>query len=128
MLGEELGLVGTLLVLALFLTLAYAGFRVAMRTDGPVRPLHVGRDHHLADRADDDQRRHGARLCCPVIGIPMPLVSYGGSALLPSLVALGLLVSFARAEPGRAGRAPRPAEAAHPGGGDRGGGVPRRPR
>ena len=36
----------------------------------------------------------------PVIGIPLPLVSYGGSALLPSLVALGLLVSFARAEPG----------------------------
>ncbi len=36
----------------------------------------------------------------PVIGLPLPLVSYGGSALLPSLVALGLLVSFARSEPG----------------------------
>ena len=36
----------------------------------------------------------------PVIGIPLPLVSYGGSALLPTLVALGLLISFARAEPG----------------------------
>ena len=35
----------------------------------------------------------------PVIGIPLPLVSYGGSALLPSLVALGLLVGFARREP-----------------------------
>jgi cell division protein FtsW len=35
----------------------------------------------------------------PVIGIPLPLVSYGGSALLPSLVALGLLVGFARNEP-----------------------------
>ena len=35
----------------------------------------------------------------PVIGIPLPLVSYGGSALLPSLVALGLLVGFARSEP-----------------------------
>ncbi len=41
----------------------------------------------------------------PVIGIPLPLVSYGGSALLPSLVALGLLLSFARHEPGAAGRA-----------------------
>ena len=38
----------------------------------------------------------------PVIGIPLPLVSYGGSALLPSLVALGLLMSFARNEPGAA--------------------------
>jgi cell division protein FtsW len=35
----------------------------------------------------------------PVIGIPLPLVSYGGSALLPSLVALGVLVGFARSEP-----------------------------
>jgi cell division protein FtsW len=35
----------------------------------------------------------------PVIGIPLPLVSYGGSALLPSLVALGLLIGFARSEP-----------------------------
>ena len=35
----------------------------------------------------------------PVIGIPLPLVSYGGSALLPSLVALGLLIGFARREP-----------------------------
>jgi cell division protein FtsW len=35
----------------------------------------------------------------PVIGIPLPLVSYGGSALVPSLVALGMLVGFARREP-----------------------------
>ena len=40
----------------------------------------------------------------PVIGIPLPLVSYGGSALLPSLVALGLLVGFARREPEAAAR------------------------
>ena len=60
-LGEELGLVGTLLVLALFLTIAYAGIRVARAHHGPVRPLHVRRHHRLADRADDDQHRHGAR-------------------------------------------------------------------
>ena len=35
----------------------------------------------------------------PVIGIPLPIVSYGGSALLPSLVALGLVIGFARREP-----------------------------
>jgi cell division protein FtsW len=35
----------------------------------------------------------------PVIGIPLPLVSYGGSALVPSLVALGLLIGCARREP-----------------------------
>ena len=35
----------------------------------------------------------------PVIGIPLPLISYGGSSLLPSLAALGLLIGFARREP-----------------------------
>ena len=60
-LGEELGLVGTLLVLALFLTIAYAGIRVARAHQGPVRALHVRRHHGLAHRADDDQHRHGAR-------------------------------------------------------------------
>jgi cell division protein FtsW len=34
----------------------------------------------------------------PVIGIPLPIVSYGGSALLPSLMALGLVIGFARRE------------------------------
>ncbi len=38
----------------------------------------------------------------PVIGIPLPLLSYGGSSLLPTLVALGLLVGFARREPAAA--------------------------
>jgi len=40
----------------------------------------------------------------PITGVPLPLVSYGGSSLVPTLVALGMLMSFARAE---AGRAPR---------------------
>jgi cell division protein FtsW len=35
----------------------------------------------------------------PVIGIPLPVVSYGGSALLPTLAALGLVIGFARREP-----------------------------
>jgi cell division protein FtsW len=36
----------------------------------------------------------------PVIGIPLPLLSYGGSALVPTVVALGLLLAFATTEPG----------------------------
>ena len=50
----------------------------------------------------------------PVIGLPLPLVSYGGSALLPSLVALGLLVSFARSEPGAKAALRRPPPSAGP--------------
>ncbi|MGA9749270.1 MAG: putative lipid II flippase FtsW [Nocardioides sp.] len=98
-LGEELGLVGTLLVLGLFLTIAYAGIRVALRTDDAfIRFMAAGITIWLTVQMMINVGMVLALL--PVIGIPLPLVSYGGSALLPSLVALGLLVSFARAEPG----------------------------
>lgn len=100
-LGEELGLVGTLLVLALFLTIAYAGIRVALRTPDPfVRYMAAGITIWLTAQMMINIGMVLALL--PVIGIPLPLVSYGGSALLPSLVALGLLISFARSEPGAA--------------------------
>ena len=98
-LGEELGLVGTLLVLGLFLTIAYAGIRVAVRTKDPfVRYMAAGITVWLTAQMMINVGMVTALL--PVIGLPLPLVSYGGSALLPSLVALGLLVSFARSEPG----------------------------
>jgi cell division protein FtsW len=100
-LGEELGLAGTLLVLALFLTIAYAGIRVALRTTDPfVRYMAAGITVWLTAQMMINVGMVLALL--PVIGIPLPLVSYGGSALLPSLVALGLLISFARSEPGAA--------------------------
>jgi cell division protein FtsW len=98
-LGEELGLVGTLLVLGLFLTLAYAGLRVAQRTTDPfARYMAAGITVWITAQMMINVGMVLTLL--PVIGIPLPLVSYGGSALLPSLVALGLLVSFARHEPG----------------------------
>jgi cell division protein FtsW len=98
-LGEELGLVGTLLVLGLFMTIAYAGIRVALRTKDPfVRYMAAGITVWLIGQMMLNVGMVLALL--PVIGLPLPLVSYGGSALLPSLVALGLLVSFARSEPG----------------------------
>ncbi|MDF1603072.1 putative lipid II flippase FtsW [Nocardioides sp. YIM 152315] len=97
-LGEELGLVGTLLVIALFLTIAYAAVRVATRTTEPfVRYLTFGIVVWLLGQMIINVGMVLALL--PVIGIPLPLVSYGGSALVPSLVALGLLIGFARREP-----------------------------
>jgi cell division protein FtsW len=119
-LGEELGLAGTLLVLVLFLTIAYAGIRVAVRTTDPfVRYMAAGITVWLTAQMMINIGMVLALL--PVIGIPLPLVSYGGSALLPSLVALGLLVSFARSEPGaaealRARRRRRPAVGVNAGG------------
>ncbi|WP_238343112.1 putative lipid II flippase FtsW [Nocardioides cynanchi] len=97
-LGEELGLVGTLLVIGLFLTIAYAAIRVARRTKDPfVRYMTFGIVVWLIGQMMINVGMVLALL--PVIGIPLPLVSYGGSALVPSLVALGMLVGFARREP-----------------------------
>jgi cell division protein FtsW len=97
--GEELGLFGTLVVLALFVTLAYAGVRIAVRAKLPfVRYAAAGITVWLLAQA---LINIGTVLgLVPVIGIPLPLVSYGGSALLPTVVALGMLLGFARAEPG----------------------------
>jgi cell division protein FtsW len=97
-LGEELGLVGTLLVIGLFLTIAYAAIRVASHTaDTFVRYLTFGIVVWLLGQMIINVGMVLALL--PVIGIPLPLVSYGGSALVPSLVALGLLIGCARREP-----------------------------
>ncbi|WP_241238362.1 putative lipid II flippase FtsW [Nocardioides pantholopis] len=100
-LGEELGLVGTLLVVVLFLTIAYAALRLARETADPfVRYASFGIVVWLVGQMMINVGMVLALL--PVIGIPLPLISYGGSSLLPSLVALGLLVGFARREPGAA--------------------------
>ncbi len=97
-LGEELGLIGTLLVVGLFATIAYAAIKVAMRSDDPfVRYMSFGIVVWLLGQMMINVGMVLALL--PVIGIPLPLVSYGGSALVPSLVALGLLIGFARREP-----------------------------
>jgi cell division protein FtsW len=101
-LGEELGLVGTLLVLGLFLTIAYAGLKVAMRAENLfVRYATAGIVIWLTAHTIINIGMVLALL--PVIGIPLPLVSYGGSSLVPELVALGLVIGFARSEPNAAG-------------------------
>ncbi len=101
-LGEELGLVGTLLVLGLFLALAYAGFRVARQAQDPfTRYLAAGITIWLTAQMVINVGMVLALL--PVIGLPLPLVSYGGSALVPSLVAVGLLISLARQQAVAAG-------------------------
>ncbi|XBB68580.1 putative lipid II flippase FtsW [Nocardioides sp. WV_118_6] len=100
-LGEELGLVGTLLVIGLFLVIAYAGLRVARETTQPfVRYCTFGIMVWLIGQMMINVGMVLAML--PVIGIPLPLVSYGGSSLLPTLAALGLVIGFARREPAAA--------------------------
>jgi cell division protein FtsW len=97
--GEELGLFGSLVVLGLFLALAYAGTRIAMRAKEPfIRYAAAGITVWIMAQALVNL---GAVLgLLPIVGIPLPLLSYGGSALLPTLIAIGMLASFAKAEPG----------------------------
>ncbi len=110
--GEELGLVGTLLVIALYGLLGYAGLRVASRVGDPFVRLAAAAT--VAWIAGQAMVNIGAVIgLLPITGIPLPLVSYGGSALLPTLAALGMLLSFAKCEPGAAralaARGPGPA-------------------
>jgi cell division protein FtsW len=97
--GEELGLVGTLLVIALFAVLGFAGMRIAQRTtDQFVRLAAAAITVWLVGQAIVNM---GAVVgVLPITGIPLPFISFGGSALLPTLVAVGLLASFARTEKG----------------------------
>ncbi|MFI5425963.1 putative lipid II flippase FtsW [Aeromicrobium sp. UC242_57] len=109
--GEELGLVGTFVVLALFVLLGFAGIRVATRTREPfVRYAAAGITIWLMIQAVINIGMVLGLL--PVIGVPLPLISYGGSSLLVTLVALGILINCATTEPGAqralaAGRANR---------------------
>ena len=99
--GEELGLLGTLTVLLLFATLTYAGIRIAKRTGDPFSRLAAtGITAWLSSQALVNMGAVVGLL--PITGIPLPLISFGGSALVPTLVALGLLLSIARREPGAA--------------------------
>jgi cell division protein FtsW len=99
--GEELGLLGTLIVVALFALLGYAGIRIATRSTDPFsRYAAAAVTIWLLGQAIINM---GAVVgLVPITGIPLPLISFGGSALVPTLFALGMLASFARREPGAA--------------------------
>jgi cell division protein FtsW len=113
-LGEELGLVGTLCVSLLYGGLAFAGLRIARRAqDTFVRLAAAGATAWIVVQAIVNI---GAVLgMLPITGVPLPLISSGLSSLLVTMVALGMLMSFAKREPG----APEALAAAAPGAGRR---------
>jgi len=99
--GEELGLFGTLLVLALFVVLGVAMARVVRRHPDPfVKITTAAIGCWVVGQAFINI---GVVIgVLPVIGVPLPLVSAGGSALVTTMLALGVVISFARSEPGAA--------------------------
>jgi len=97
--GEELGLAGTLVVLALFAALGIGLFRLVLATDDMFVKIATG--GVLAWVLGQAVINIGAVLgMLPVIGVPLPLVSSGGSALVTTLVGLGMVLGFARRVPG----------------------------
>lgn len=96
--GEELGLPGTFVVLMLFTLLAIGCLRIISRHTDPF--VKIATTGVMAWVIGQALMNIGVVIgVLPVIGVPLPLVSYGGSALLTTLAALGMVMSFARSEP-----------------------------
>ena len=98
-LGEELGLIGTVCVVLLYGGLAFAGLRVARRmTDTFMRLAAAAATAWIIVQAL-------VNICAvvgllPITGVPLPLISAGLSSLLATMAAIGMLLCFARREPG----------------------------
>jgi cell division protein FtsW len=92
--GEELGLVGSLVVIAGFAIFAWAGFRVALACRDPFgKRLAAGITTLVAGQAAINLA--AVLGMAPLTGIPLPFVSYGGSSLVVLLCAVGVLLNIA---------------------------------
>ena len=94
--GEELGLIGCFLVMALFVAFGVLGIA---RRAARARPLRYA-DRRGRRRCGSSGRRSSTSArssgLLPVTGIPLPFVSFGGSALITTMLATGILVNVAR--------------------------------
>jgi cell division protein FtsW len=105
-LGEELGFIGVLIILTLFLLLAWRGIRAARQAGdrfgfllavGITASIFINMAVNVAVVAS----------LCPTTGLPLPFISYGGSSLLMNLIGMGVLINIskgARKKPPWAGR------------------------
>ena len=92
--GEELGLVGVAAVLAAFVAFAWAGLRVALLCKDPFgKRLAVGVVALVSGQAAINLA--AVLGLAPLTGIPLPFISYGGSSLVVTLLAVGVLLNIA---------------------------------
>jgi cell division protein FtsW len=102
--GDELGFIGAVLVLLLFVVLAIAFVRIIRTSRDPFAKIVTsGVMIWLIGQAFVNIAVVLGLL--PVLGVPLPLISAGGSSLIASLLAVGVVLSFARHQPEPAGRA-----------------------
>jgi len=92
--GEELGFVGCIAVVALFVLMAYRGFRIASQADSFGSVLASGITCLLVYQASVNVAVCTGLL--PFIGVALPFLSYGGSAVTISLTGVGILLSISR--------------------------------
>jgi cell division protein FtsW len=103
--GEELGLLGAILVLALFIVLAISFVRIVRASSDPFARVTVSAVMvWIIGQAFINIAVVLGIL--PVLGVPLPLISAGGSALVTSLIGIGIVLSFARRAPVAALEAP----------------------
>ena len=92
--GEELGLVGSVFVIGCFAAFGYAGFRVALHCRDPFgKLLAAGLTALVCGQAAINLA--AVLGIAPLTGIPLPFVSYGGSSLIVLLVSVGILLNIA---------------------------------
>jgi cell division protein FtsW len=92
--GEELGLLGSVAVIGAFAAFGYAGFRIALRCRDPFgKLLAAGLTSLVCGQAAINLA--AVLGIAPLTGIPLPFVSYGGSSLVVLLAAVGILLNIA---------------------------------
>jgi cell division protein FtsW len=126
--GEELGLLGTTLVIGAFAVFAYTGMRIALRCKDPFgKRLAAALTTLVCGQAVINLA--AVMGVAPLTGIPLPFVSYGGSSLVMLLASVGVLLNIAAddgaqrrasvSDRGRGNRGARPARARRGGGASR---------
>jgi len=96
--GEELGLFGTIIVLLLFSALIFSIFRIALRAKDPMSKYAcAGIGAWIAFQTI--MNIGSATSLIPVVGVTLPLISYGGSSLVATYLALGFVLGAARRDP-----------------------------
>jgi cell division protein FtsW len=96
--GEELGLIGSTVVLLLFALFAYTGLRISRRSVDPFVRLAAGAATVWISGQAVINIGYVSGLL-PVTGIPLPFISAGGTSLIATAIVFGMLVCFARHEP-----------------------------